>query len=1235
MKAMRTMIALVLVCSCGTGDDKKTKEAEETHPIVAGEILAAVSTAEAGEKQVRHMAAGSSVWSIAKPGSKIGARDRISVEANASAMIRLAEDDRLALNSGTVVRVLSSSELVLEKGDIWVDGALATRSAGIRVKTEAGEVSMKGAFAAVSYDEKTMRTSLVSGTATLRGEGGERRIVGGQEAVLEAGRVEVVHLKDPAGLVSWTEGLRDALEEKPANVIEGQPAATSGLGTMAAKRPGSSNLLPFEVLSQDVTVRIQDRVAITRIEQVFRNPTGSVVEGMYKFPVPAGARLNRYDMEIKGKMMRGEIVERQRGRVIMKTVIRQFQDMMRDPALVEWESGSTFKTRIFPIQPKEKKRIVLSYLQTLEGAGGKYHYVLPVSAAGADTAKVPAFRLDARVSSSGGTPRVTTPLYPSDTKAEGRSARVDFEAKEFRPMVDFVIEIDQPERPEATLATYGAKAEPGEDDLVQMDEGAAEKSWDYFMMSLAPMLPTPKGGDDEGSDWVLLVDTSQSRNAFDMEIQKRLVTTIVEALSNRDRVKVLAYDMDARGLGEGWEAPSRELPAQIRSFLDSFPPAGATNVADALMAAAAHAEPERATRIVMIGDGAATLGENRPGVLSKWAGQVFKDRNASITTIGIGSSVDSLLFEDIARATGGQYHAVSSGEDLLAAAVRIITSLRVPMLEDVRVSLEGIAVRDVHPEMLGNLASGEEITLAGRYKGTGELRVKLEGRLAGEPWESEHVFNVGEAKEANTFVPLVWANERIDALTLRGDEKAVKETVELSKRFSLPSRYTSFIVLENQAMYREFKVSQEGDRFEWEGDQEIEYEDVEEMEEDVLDGVGSAGILASIGGAGSVSGAAKGGAMAPKASKPAAPAMKAKKSSMAKEAMPDDIMFDGFDGGPSRSMVCKSTYHYDVSIRDLPADPSEKKAQDRAAELKAKVEAEPLLRTHRKRYVSHLMAHGQYGEALAEVEAWRKMDSANPVVMRYMGDLTRLAGDIKGALRYYSGVLDMKPEDKKTMEMLASYLESRSRWTEAHAYRVSLNLLKAKDWKAAARRAIAAARAERWEDARFAAGQMVDEAKDGQMKLAKGVKLPKDLKDAVLRIAVGEKPPLLLDAPSVIDAGKAKFAVELSWDGDVDLDLWVATKKGKVLGGAGDKGSLLPGASGSQGEVFYMSKADKGRYTVQVVCAEPDGCGAVSGKVKIRAHGSKKTIPFVIKGGQGVEVASVKVDRYMSKCSYY
>ena len=50
---------------------------------------------------------------------------------------------------------------------------------------------------------------------------------------------------------------------------------------------------------------------------------------------------------------------------------------MQDPALLEWVDGSTFKMRIFPLEARQEKRIVLSYTQQLPSLYGRGEYRFP------------------------------------------------------------------------------------------------------------------------------------------------------------------------------------------------------------------------------------------------------------------------------------------------------------------------------------------------------------------------------------------------------------------------------------------------------------------------------------------------------------------------------------------------------------------------------------------------------------------------------------------------------------------------------------------------------------------------------------------------------------------------------------------------------------------------------------------------------------------------------------------
>jgi hypothetical protein len=1258
------LILILIVGSCGKKDSGgKAAGGKEPGGDVLGEVVAVVSASGAQAEAARILRTGEQSWEKARTGSKLAKGDRIAVQDQGNAMIRLQGGEQVALNSGTVLTLTAPAAMSLEKGELWIDTSLAEGAEKLSVKTGQGDVTIEGTIADLRVAEKVLRVSVISGKAKIVGEKGEIEIHGGQEAQVEPQQdFSVEPVKDPGMLAAWTEAVRREIRRTLSKEGEERLEVPRGLGTLTARVPGGKKDLPFEIVSQDVTVKIQDQVALTRVEQVFKNPTKSTVEGTYKFPIPYGARMNRFDMQIKGRMMPGEIVERQKGRAIMQAVIKEFYERMRDPALVEWESGSTFKTRIFPILPGEKKRIVLSYIQTLDGEGGRYRYVLPVSTPGAAAPVIPDVKIEAEVSSSSGSPLVSTPLYPAGTRAEAGKVTIGFEAKDFSPVVDFVIDVDHEKSPEAGLVTYGGKSLESEEarQLLGKKEAAGEEEkWNYFMLSMKPEFAAAAEKPDEVQRWIFLVDTSQSRTMVDMEVQKKLLEALVGNLSREDRVKVIAFDSDVRSMKEDWEIPSRHLVEDMDALLGALPAAGATNIEGALMEAARQMAGTRGARIVLVGDGAATLGENRAVELAKWAGDVFNESRTSITTVGVGSSVDNLMLEELAGRTGGKFYYLSTGEDLVTSAVKLIGSLRTPILREAKISFEGLEVKDVYPEKLPNVSSGQEIVVTGLYRGTGKLDVALAGIAGTKESKRTWSFNVGEGKKGNSFVPVIWASRKIDALTLRADKASEKEVVRLSKRYSLPSRYTSFIVLETEEMYKEFGVQRDKDRIEWQGEEGVEYEEALGNEQELQDedvgkraGGGAAGFdsLSDVVSAGALGSAeakatqappmekmekeapkAKAGASMKGAPATAAPAKKAKKSMEVSKPKSMDIKPsfvgepDYYGGGGGYSHYYPPPPRQTAAIKALPVQIDGDKRRKMAGEMKQAIEKDPLVRNNRSRYIRFLMSIGDYKTALEEAAQWYAMDSGNPTVMILMGDLMRFKGDTSSAMRFYSGVLDVSPEQTKLMENLAGYLESRGRWEEAYAYRVSMNLVKRSDKKAAAARAIAAARVGRWDDADRTARDLLAVGKDGKLKLKPGVSLPSGTADLLVKVAQGEKSPLLFEQEGKGSPKSAKLLVELTWDKAVDLDVWILDKKGDFLGGGGDRGRVISGKSGSEGEVFYMAKLKDGRYKVQVVCADERGCGTLSGKVSIKALGKSQAIPFVIEDGWGSDVAQITV----------
>src|SRR6266403_2266209 len=121
--------------------------------------------------------------------------------------------------------------------------------------------------------------------------------------------------------------------------------------------PTEKTLPPLAMLNHQVEIAIEDQVAITRIEQTFRNHTDRQLEATYIFPVPKGASVRKFSMWVEGKEMPGELVEAAKARQIYTSIVQRTQD----PGLLEYMDHSLLKLRVFPVPAKGDQKISLSY----------------------------------------------------------------------------------------------------------------------------------------------------------------------------------------------------------------------------------------------------------------------------------------------------------------------------------------------------------------------------------------------------------------------------------------------------------------------------------------------------------------------------------------------------------------------------------------------------------------------------------------------------------------------------------------------------------------------------------------------------------------------------------------------------------------------------------------------------------------------------------------------------------
>src|SRR5262249_6223704 len=139
--------------------------------------------------------------------------------------------------------------------------------------------------------------------------------------------------------------------------------------------PGPFLFAPLEVTSHHVDVKIDGQVAVTSIDQEFYNPNDQRLEGIYMFPVPKGAHIDKFSMEINGKMTEAELLPADKAKTIYEDIVRK----MRDPALLEYAGRDLFKVHIFPIEPHSRKPIKITYTELLRSDNGSVTYLYPLS----------------------------------------------------------------------------------------------------------------------------------------------------------------------------------------------------------------------------------------------------------------------------------------------------------------------------------------------------------------------------------------------------------------------------------------------------------------------------------------------------------------------------------------------------------------------------------------------------------------------------------------------------------------------------------------------------------------------------------------------------------------------------------------------------------------------------------------------------------------------------------------
>jgi len=732
-----------------------------------------------------------------RSGASVSVGAGLATDAVARVALRLEDGSRLWVDAQTRMQVVAPSVVRLEAGRMLVE-----TKTHVRVETPAGEVevaagavSVRSEAAEGSAPART-RISVLSGDASLRGAREVTPLAAGESAMVEGGEVKVHPSASLAYQTAWARDMR-----VEAEIDEGQDAAPRGVGNIYGKDPRTKQELPeaLSIKRLSVHATIHERVARTEIEQVITNTTRQTLEGYYTFPLPPDASIVRFAMEINGQLMEGEIVERGRAVQIFDQIVADYI-RPRDPALLEWKGGNTFQIRIFPMFGGKDARVILWYTQALAADGVESRYVYPLPRTG--KVAIDAFAFSADVEADQPLRSVGTPMYASSveqgTGSASNTATVRFDKEHFSPRQDLVMEWEVPQFTRAT-PFVGAGLEAGESP--------------FFMLVLQPNIQgkideAPRGGRPH----VFVMDTSSGVAEGDLKAEVAAITAYMADLGPDDTFTVLAADQGLRPFDRALRPATSESVQEAIAFMEGQRPAGASWLegmfveAGKLLGGVGSARPV----IVYVGDGRATIGETRHEQLVDAIDGAVGATHPEIDAIGIGSDVNVALLERLTRRFGGSLDVINRGEDVPRRVAGMAQSSQRPSLRQATLNFSSDNVELVYPTQLPTVRQGEEVVVVGRFKGTVDGQVTLTGLVGDEPYAQPfRVALTAQAARQGSFVPRIWAQRHIEHLSLYGGAEARDEIVRVSQRHTVMSRFTSFLVLESERMYQQYKIDRQ------------------------------------------------------------------------------------------------------------------------------------------------------------------------------------------------------------------------------------------------------------------------------------------------------------------------------------------------------------------------------------------------------------------------------------------
>jgi Ca-activated chloride channel family protein len=564
-----------------------------------------------------------------------------------------------------------------------------------------------------------------------------------------------------------------------------------------------------------VKAQISGFLSRVTVTQEFENPFKEKIEAVYTFPLPQNAAVDDMTMRVGDRTVRGKILRREEAQAVYEAARNNGQTA----SLLNQERANIFTQSVANILPGEPIKIEISYVETLKYEDGSYEFVFPMVVGpryvpgNATGPKGKGFAPDTDQVPDGS---VITPRPAPPGMRAGHDVSLDLTLDAGVPIDGIAskthdVSIERAGNHQAHVTLKDEATIPNKDFVLRYDVAGAKVSdavlthatpgGGFFTLILQPPdrvtveEVTPK-------ELVFVLDTSGSMSGFPIEKAKETMKLALDNLYPSDTFNLITFAGDEHILFPGPVPATRENLAKAQAFLETRQGGGGTEMMKAIKASMDPSDQQDHVRIVCF------MTDGYVGNDMQIIDEVQKHPNARVFSFGIGGAVNRYLLDNMAKYGRGEVEYVALNDDGSAAARRFHDRVRNPLLTDISIDWNGMAVSDVYPKSIPDLFGAKPVVVNGRYTGNGKGMIRLRGKMSGRDFVRDIAVDFSSPQSHDVLATL-WARTRVDDLMsqdLAGAQRGlvkddVKQSIiQLGLDYRLMTQFTSFVAVEEMVV---------------------------------------------------------------------------------------------------------------------------------------------------------------------------------------------------------------------------------------------------------------------------------------------------------------------------------------------------------------------------------------------------------------------------------------------------